>query len=233
MTTIAKAKAEILDRIPADQREEYLRLQAQIDSNDRLSKSIQRENAALRDRIGAITSAAVKAATTDRDLAVLRHSSTAAYQRFLEVVRAIHPRLQGPMNYTVDDAPKGTAPFLGIEVNLYTGINLPSTLSNETATTAATDLAAALVEFADRFVGDDVPDFGNNAGRIFSQMLTGADSRYKGMSLMFTPTGGEATLFIVDWDGDREPIHGTLVEVLATAIRQSMEWASEDDGDDD
>lgn len=230
MTTndIAKVKADILDRIPVEHRAEYEMLQKDIRDLDRQEKAIAARRKGFQARVDQIMLAAANAISTDRDLAVLGHSSTAAYKRFQEAVRAIHPRLFHPTNYVVDDAPKNTAPFLGVEVSLYEyGAR---DITDETPT----EVAAALVEFAARFVGDAMPDFGDHPGTVYATFLFSASNRSRHMQMFFTPDGTRATLFISGYYvNEPNPVSGTLAEALAAAIAQSREWAAEDERADD
>jgi hypothetical protein len=231
--TVAEVRADILSRIPADLRDEHQTLARDVARIDREMKALRKKRDVAQSRISEIMAAASAAAKTDRDLAVLRHSGGDSLTRLWDAIRAIHPRLRMSTNWTPNDAPKNTAPYLGVDVDLRTHSAAFGTYSTETAKADGAALAAALSEFATRFIGDDVPATGDLAGRTFANLMTDSDSRHQGMSLSYTPDGSQATLGVVDWLGEREPINGTLPEVLATAINVALEWAADDNDEDD
>lgn len=232
--TVAEVRADIFARIPADLRDEHQTLTRDIARLDREMKALRKQRDAAQARVTEIMTATVAAAQTDRDLAILRHSGGDTYSRLWEAVRAIHPRLHMTTNWTPNDSPKNTAPYLGIDVTLHTYASDRTSLSAETAKTDGEAIAAAIVEFAARFVGDDIPTTGELAGRSYANIMTSADGRWRGMNLSYVPDGSQATLGVVDYDGEREPINGTLAEVMTTAINIALEWnASDNDEDDD
>lgn len=233
--TVAEVRADILSRIPADLRPEHQTLTRDLARLDREMKALRKQRDAVQARVTEIMDATVAAAQTDRDLAVLRHSGGDTISRLWDAIRAIHPRLHMTTNWTPNDAPKNTAPYLGVEVSLYTYASDRTSLSTENAKTEGESIAAALVEFAARFVGDDTPTTGELAGRTYANILSGSDGRWRGMNLSYVPDGSRATLGVADYDGEREPINGSLAEVMTTAITIALEWnaADNDDEDDD
>lgn len=226
MSTVTAAKSRIIEILPERVREEYVALGKEADSVERQIEALETQRRSITARRQALTEQAISEATSDRDLAALRHSSHAAYSLFIDRVRAIHPRMSGIINFVADGAAGNEAPYLGAEVRLSSSYG-EERLSVEDAPS----IAAALRTFAERFV-DEVPDFGPHSDMV-AVLFTGGgvSTGARDLSLHFEPGSNRSVLRIIERFSETRPFSGTLEETLAATITQSLKWVAEDDHD--
>lgn len=221
---LAAAKAAIREQVPANLRKDLDDLDRLIAEQEKVKAAAERRMKELRRERTQIMKAAAQAADSDHALVTLRHADPDAYSRLAERIREIHPALWGSANYVpvLSDRTYDGPLYLGVTVHL-TRHRLPHVTTE--------GLAAALLEFARRFV-TDTPDEGVVPGMIYAQVRT--VEGYP-LALHYTPDGSRAILFDdarVSYGG-AERVEGDLKAVLAVAIAAAeAEMRALDDADD-